>query len=176
MSMRSSAIAALGLLAWGFTACSNNATAPAAPQTSLVAVTPQGGASGVSPTSPIVMQFSHAMQSGMQVYATLHEGDVTGPVIPCTATWSSDSTMLSLVPSSPLKSTTQYTLHIGGGMEDANGNVIDMTQYGSMMGGQWARGSMMSGGGMMNGGGNEMGPGWLGTNGMYGMVFAFTTS
>jgi hypothetical protein len=44
-----------------------------------------------------------------------------------------------------------------------------------MLGGQWATVSVMTGGGMM-GGGNEMGPGWQGTNGMYGMVFSFTTS
>ena len=159
----------------GLTACSNNPTGPAALQTSFVAVAPQGGATGVSTTGPIVMRFSHAMQPTMQMYASVHQGDVTGPVIACLAAWSSDSTVLTLTPSSPLASATTYTLHVGGGMKDANGNVIDMTRYGAMMGGQWATGGMMTGGGMM-GGSHEMGPGWQGTNGMYGMVFSFTTS
>ena len=175
MSIRPAAIAALGLLTGSLGACSNNPAAPLAPQTSLVAVTPQGGTSGVTPTASIVMQFNHAMPPTMQMFAALHEGDVTGPLITCTATWSSDSTTLTLTPSTPLTSATRYTLHVGGGMKDAGGNVIDMTQHGPMMGGQWASGSMMTGGGMM-GGGSEMGPGWQGSNGMYGMVFAFTTS
>ena len=47
---------------------------------------------------------------------------------------------------------------------------------GQMMGGQWASGSMMTGGGTMGGDGSMMGPGWQGANGMYGMVFSFTTA
>ena len=170
------AIASLSVLAATLAGCSNSPTSPTAPRTSLVAVTPQGGASGVSPTSSIVMAFSHAMASGMQVYADLHEGAVTGPVVPCTATWSSDSMTLTLTPSAPLKAATKYSIHVGGGMKDANGSVIDMAQFGPVIGGVWADGSMMTGSGMMNSGHDEMGPGWQGTNGMYGMVFGFTTT
>jgi hypothetical protein len=47
---------------------------------------------------------------------------------------------------------------------------------GQMMGGQWASGSMMTGGGTMGGNGSMMGPRWQGANGMYGMVFSFTTA
>ncbi|HXJ32168.1 MAG TPA: Ig-like domain-containing protein [Gemmatimonadales bacterium] len=126
-----------------------------------------------------MMAFSHAMGSGMEMYASLHEGDVTGPTVPGFMTWSSDRMTLTFAPMHPLKSATAYTLHMGGGMKDADGNPLDMTAH-SMMGGQWASGSMMNGGSMMGGGGpmsgQEMGPGWVGSNGMFGMVFQFTTA
>lgn len=169
------AIAAFALTAL-LAACATSPTSPAAVRTSLVAVAPAGGATAVSPTTAVTMTFSHAMMPGMQAYADLHMGSVTGPVVACLATWSSDSTMLTLTPMAPLARGTMYTLHMGGAMTDATGQVIDMSQYGPMMGGTWADGGMMTGGGMMNSGHTEMGSGWQGTNGMYGMIFSFTTS
>jgi hypothetical protein len=148
-------------------------TGAAAP-TELLSVSPPGGATGVSPTASIVVRFSNAMHGGMEQYFSLHQNGIAGQAIACTASWSGDRMTLTLMPAMPLPAATQFTLHVGGGIMDADGNVIDMMQNGSMMGGQWATGSMMIGGGMMNGG--EMGPGWMGTNGMYGMVFVFTTS
>ena len=184
MRSRTATIALLSAVLGGAWGCSTTATGPApgtsAGLTALVSVTPKGSATGIDPSAPIVVAFSHAMYAGMEMYVSLHEGDVTGPTVAGTATWSTGRDTLTFTPSAPLKAATQYTLHVGGGMKDASGNVIDMTQYGSMMGGQWATSSMMTGGGMMGGGGpmsgQEMGPGWAGTNGMYGMVFSFTTS
>src|ERR1051326_7987902 len=86
--------------------------------------------------------------------------NVTRPVVSCTATWSSDSMTLTLTPMAPLVHGTMYSLHVGGGMRDADGQIIDMSQYGPMMGGDWADGGMMTGGGMMNPSHDEMGPGW----------------
>ena len=179
MSLRVTRITTLGVIAVALYACSNTATSPGV-QTSLVSVSPSGGATSVSTSSSVQVRFNHAMASGMEMFVSLHEGDVTGPVVACTATWSNGRDTLTLMPSTPLKPATRYTLHLGGRMKDANGNVVDMSQYGSVMGGQWASASMMNGGGMMGGGGpmsgQEMGTGWAGTNGMYGMVFSFTTS
>jgi hypothetical protein len=179
MSVRTAAVAIVSALLVGTTACSGTATGPTPAATALVSVTPAGGAASVAPSAPIVIAFSHAMASGMEMYVSLHEGDVTGPTVPGVMTWSSDRTTLTFTPAAPLKSATAYTLHVGGGMKDADGNPIDMTAHG-MMGGQWASGSMMNGGGMMGGGGpmsgQEMGSGWMGSNGMYGMVFRFTTA
>lgn len=183
VTFRSAAVTVLSAGLGGALACSNatgptTATRPV-PAT-LVSVSPKGGATSVDPTSPIVVTFSHGMSGGIEMFVSLHEGDVTGPTVTCTAMWSTDRSTLTLMPSAPLNAGTQYAIHVGGGMKDANGNVIDMTQYGSTMGGQWATASMMNGGGMMGGGGPmrgmEMGAGWSGTNGMYGMVFSFTTS
>lgn len=181
MSLRTATIALARAALACTVACSGAATGPTSTSavTALVAVTPAGGATSVAPNAAIVMTFSHAMASGMEMYFSLHEGDVTGPIVPGVMTWSSDRMMLTCTPMNPLKSGTGYTLHLGGGMRDANGNSIDMTAHG-MMGGQWASGSMMIGGGMLGGGGpmsgQEMGPGWMGSNGMYGMVFHFTTA
>lgn len=168
----------LGALISGLTACTSSTGPATTPVTTLVSVSPAGGAS-VSPSAPVVITFNHGMSTGMEMYVSLHEGDVTGPTVACTKTWSTDRDTLTLTPSAPLKAATQYTLDVGGGMKDANEDVIDLTQHGAMMGGQWATSSMMTGAGMMGGGGpmsgQEMGPGWAGTNGMYGMVFSFTT-
>ncbi len=181
MRRRTMVVTLVGMLVGGLAACTTNSTGPAAvPLTALVSVTPAGGAAGVPSNVPIVVTLSHGMSSGMEVYVSLHEGDVTGPTVPCTAAWSSDRTMLTFTPAAPLSAATHYTLHVGGGMKDADGNPIDMTAHGMQIGGQWATDSMMTGSGMMGGGGpmsgHEMGPGWLGSNGMYGMVFSFTTA
>ena len=169
------AVLTLATLTAVLAACGTSSTAPAV-RTSLVSVAPTGGSTAVSPSTAVTMTFNHAMMPGMQAYADLHAGSVTGPVVSCVATWSSDSTTLTLTPMTPLTHGTMYTLHVGGGMRDATGQMIDMTQFGPMMGGTWLDGGMMTGGGMMNASHDEMGPGWQGTNGMYGMSFSFTTS
>lgn len=179
MSMRLAAIAFVSAMLAGTLACSGATTGLTSVATSLVSVVPAGGAGSVSTSAPIVMTFSHAMASGMDMYVSLHEGDVTGPAVAGVMMWSGDRMTLTFTPTNPLKPATAYTIHLGGGMTDADGNPIDMTAHG-MMGGEWASGSMMAGGGMMGGGGpmsgQEMGPGWIGSNGMYGMVFHFTTA
>ncbi len=165
---------ALPLLA----ACAG-ADTPAAPATVLAAVVPTGGAVGVDPAGIVTVTFSHALMAGMEQYAALHQGDVTGPVVAGTWALSPDRTKLTFTPAVPLQSKTKYTIHLGGGMMDASGRPVNMDP-GQMMGGQYAGGSMMTGGGMgggmMNGGSGMMGPGWQGANGAYGMVFSFTTA
>jgi Big-like domain-containing protein len=145
-----------------------------APLTAVASVVPAGGSTGVDPTAPIVVSFTGMMRPGMELYAALHEGDVTGPVVRGSWTWSADRTTLTFTPAAPLKSQTRNTLHLGGGMRDAAGHPIDYSRCVSQYGGKWATSEMM-GGGMM-GNGSMMGPGWLAANGTYGMVFTFTTA
>ena len=149
--------------------CSQNPTAPA-PLTAVASVVPAGGSTGVNPSAPIVISFTGMMQSGMEVYAALHEGDVTGPVVSGAWTWDASRTTLTFTPATPLKSQMSYTVHLGGGMTDAAGKPLDYSRCVSQFGGQWATS------GMMGGNQNMMGPGWRGTNGTYGMLFTFTTS
>ena len=178
MSLRIATLTVVTAALAGSVACSPGATGPSAPATALVSVAPTGGAANVNTGAAVVITFSHAMASGMEIYVSLHKGDVTGPTVPGIMTWSADRMMLTFTPDAPMDSAAVYTLHIGGGMRDADGHPIDMTANG-MMGGQWATGTMMTGGGMMGGGvmgGPEMGPGWMGGNGMYGMVYTFTTA
>ncbi len=150
--------------------CAKDGTAPAV-KTEVLDVIPTGGATGVDPTQPIVVSFSGPMQMGMEMYVALHEGDVRGPVVPGTDTWSADGKTLTFTPAAVLKPGTAYTLHLGGGMLDADGDEIGYDECVDRMGGQWATQQMM-GGGMGSG---MMGPGWQNANGSYGMIFTFTT-
>jgi hypothetical protein len=154
-------------------------TAGTAP-TSLVSVEPQGGATDVDPGAPIVVTFDHAVDPSMTEYVALHEGDVRGPEVPGAWELSEDSTRLVFTRDEPLKAATEYTLHLGGGMTDAEGHHLDVRTEGTHMGGEWATDSMMSGGmhGGMDGGGHDhMGEGWdHPENGSHGLVFTFTTA
>lgn len=162
-------------------ACSSAPTAPAtdnpAPTTSataLVAVSPDGGATGVSLGTTMTMRFNGPMAAGMEQYVDLHDGTVAGPIHPMSCTWSADRTTLTCVPSTPLQDHTMYTLHLGAGMMAAGGGAVNM-EPGTGMGGQWVMGGMMGGlhaGQQMS----MMGGDWRGSNGSYGMMFAFTTS
>lgn len=159
-------------------ACSEDPATPAEDGlTQLATVIPAGGSTGVDPNAPIVIEFTHAMQHGSEMYVALHEGGVTGPVVAGTWTWSTDGTRLTFTPASPLKPRTTYTIHIGGRMRDADGHPVGFTEHGQHMGGQWATSQMMmTHGGMMQGWSGHMGSGWQHANGTYGMVFPFTTA
>jgi Bacterial Ig-like domain len=142
--------------------------------TELVSVMPSGGSTGVSATGPMVMTFSHPMMAGMEQYLDLHQGNAPGPLVAITCTWSGDRLTVTCVPGQPLQPKSPYTLHVGGGMMDADDHPVDMTQHQSQTGGQWLMPGMMGGmhaGAPMSG----MGAGWKGANGSYGMVFTFTT-
>ncbi|HEU4566198.1 MAG TPA: Ig-like domain-containing protein [Gemmatimonadaceae bacterium] len=155
-------------------ACNDSSsTAPEQAQpTAVTDVVPAGGAAGVSTTAPIRITFSHSMRAGMEAYVALYQGPIaTANRVAGTPAWSPDRTMLTFTPAAPLVPHTTYSLHIGGGMMDANGRPIDYSQC-QRLGGQQVMSGMM-GGGMAGG---MMGTGWQGANGGYGMVFTFTTA
>lgn len=158
-------------------ACSGGSGTGPDAGTVLLDVVPAGGSSGVSVDTTITITFNHPMNPAMSQYASVHEGDVSGPVMQGTWSWSADTTALMFMPASALKPATTYTIHVGGGMMDADGQPVDLSQYGPGCGGQTATAGMM-GGGMGSGGmgSDEMGAGWQGSDGNYGMVFAFTTA
>lgn len=143
--------------------------------TTVLSVVPAGGTTNVDPSGPIVVEFSHAMRMGMEQYAALHEGGVAGPVVQGTWSWSDGYTKLTFTPATPLKPAAQYTIHLGGGMLDAHGSMLNYQHCTSQHGGQWVTGSMM-GGSMMGGTTGMMGSGWQHASGTYGMVFVFTTA
>lgn len=123
----------------------------------------------MDPRAPIVVEFSRGMTSGMEQYVALHEGDVTGPVVQGTWSWSTDRRTLTFTPAAPLEAQTRYTFHLGGGMRDADGNLLNYDHCAGSHGGQWATQGMMGGVSSM------MGDGWRHANGTYGMIFSFTT-
>ena len=172
-------MAVLGLVA--VAACGEDGMVAPELDTALLAVFPQGGSTGVDPTGPIIIEFTHVMMEGMEEYADVHEGAMEGPLVEGAWSWSGDRTRLTFTPSQPLKSQTQYVIHVGGGMQDQHGQHINYEQHGSQMGGQWMTEQMYQGGqhghGMGGGHGGGMGAGWVHpTNGSYGMVFYFTTA
>lgn len=164
-------------------ACSHDGTTPEVLEvTLLLSVVPAGGASDVDPDGPIEVRFEHPMMSGMESYALLHLGDVTGSAVEGAWSFSPDRTVLAFAPGSPLRPSTRYTIHLGGGMIDGEGHPVDWQTHGPGMGGEWATDAMMGSGmgpGMgMDGpaGAGHMGSGWEHANGSYGMVFSFTTA
>jgi methionine-rich copper-binding protein CopC len=152
-------------------ACSSS-TAPM-PSTAVSSVSPAGGATAVTTSTSFTMTFSDSMMLGMEAYVSMHRGTVSGPVVPMTGHWSGDHRQLTMTPNAALAPGTMYFVHMGGGMMDGNSQPIDYSQC-SGFGGQSATSSMM--GGSMGGMAGEMGTGWAGTDGNYGMMFSFTTS
>ncbi len=181
----------LGVLLMGTAACSDGGAVVAPPgpeETVLLDVVPQGGSTNVSRTDPIVVRFDHPMQEHMSQYADLHEGNVDGPVVDGMWGWSDGHMTLTFTPAEPLKPSTMYTIHLGGGMMDHEGDPVNFDRHGGQMGGHWV-GEEMFNAGMMGGGPGggssaggpaggmaHMGDGWRHQNGSYGMAFGFTTA
>ncbi len=170
----------IGLLAGAallLMACGEEINAPPG-DTALLSVTPVGGATDVDPNTPVTLEFEHAMHADM--YVALHEGgDVSGELVDGAWTWSDDTTRLTFRHMMPLDSMSDYCIHIGGGMMDAEGHTVDLEQHGHDMGGEWVTEQMMDqrmmqGGGMM-GDDDMLGAGGIYENGTYGMIFTFTT-
>ena len=163
-------------------ACSEGLGPETTEAAALLSVQPAPGTVGVEVGTTVTVVFDHAMAPGMDAYMALHEGDVSGPEVPGTWMMSGDHMTMTFTPAEPLKAATVYVIHVGGGMMDGDGHVVNLERHGLEMGGHWATGSMMTGGmgsGMTGGGldGHHMGDGWgHPTNGSYGMVFSFTTA
>src|SRR5512144_1129531 len=104
-------------LALGASACGSS-TAPVS-RSVVASVSPAGGSTGVSTGATMIVTFSGPMRGGMEMYAALHQGSVTGPVVPGSWMWSADHMQLMFTPTMPLQAHTTYTMHLGGGMLDA---------------------------------------------------------
>ena len=102
----------------GLTGCGDdNATAPDS-ETVLESVSPAAQATGVDPSTPVVMRFNGPMASGMEQYVDIHQGGIDGPVVPMTCTFSADRTTLTCTHDEPLRARTPYTIHVGSAMMD----------------------------------------------------------
>ena len=150
--------------------CSDS-TAPST--ATLSAVSPAPSATAVATSTTVTLTFGQPMMAGMEQYVDLHQGGITGPLVPMNCVWSPDATTLTCTPANPLAPGTQFTIHCGAGMTDAKDHWTDMGEW-TGMGGQWVTSGMMGGmhDGQMVG---MMGAGWKhGTH--YGMMFTFTTA
>jgi hypothetical protein len=165
-------LGAAGALATGLLAGCGDSTG--ASHASLAAVNPAPAATAVAATTPITLTFGQSMMSGMEQYMDLHEGSMAGPTVPMGCGWNLAGTVLTCVPADSLADGTHYTIHVGAGMTDAHGDMMDMSGW-PTMGGQWATSGMMGGthAGQPLG---MMGSGWMDGSGHYGMTFGFTTN
>jgi hypothetical protein len=84
----------------------------------------------------------------METRVVIHEGSVTGPAVAGDASWSSDHTRLTFVPSSAFNPRTTYVIHLAGDMRDLDGNFLDHAGC-NARGGQVVTNRMM---GNLNGG------------------------
>ncbi len=141
---------------------------------SFTSVSPAPGAVGVPVGSPIMLRFGGGMAAGMEQFIDLHQGDLSGPVVPMSCAWSADATVLTCTPASPLAAHTTYATHMGGGLMSRAGSVIDYAPA-LAVGGRWIMGGMMTGSHGGRGWGMMTGD-WRNANGSYGMVFTFTTA
>ena len=141
----------------------------------LLSISPSSGATGVDPSVPITLAFSHPMMVGMEMLVAVHEGTVTGATIAGTSIWSADRTRLTFTPSEPLKPRMTYVVHLSPNLKDGGGHAIDLAACAQSVGGSAVAGSMMSGGTM---GPGMTGAGWQPGSGVwgYGMFFVFTTA
>lgn len=160
---------ALGLAGCG----EDNATAPNT-DTILESVSPTAGATGVNPSTSIMVRFSGPMAAGMEQYVDLHQGDISGPIASMNCTFSADRTTLTCT-HDQLQSHTGYTIHMGSGMMDAGGHPVEVESHGMAIGGEPVTGQMMGG---MHGGQpmGMMGQDWQDSDGHFGMEFTFQTS
>lgn len=158
----------------GGLACGDSGNGPATPATTLTSVSPAGGAANVAIDAPIVLTFSGAMATGMEALMDLHMGTAAATTMPMTCTWSADRTTVTCTHAAFAHGAT-YTMHVGGGMMDADDMPVGMGDMVNQMGGVWLQPGMMGG---MHAGQpmGSMGTGWMGANGSYGMMFTFTTS
>ncbi len=168
-------VAAIALA--GLNACDDDPTGtPSDEQVALTSVSPAGGAVNVDPNSQVTMEFNHPMAAGMEQYCAVHKGGVGGTEVPGHWEWSHNHQRLTFTPDQPFEHAHDYTVHVGGGMQDEHGHGMDFEQHGHGMGGEWVEEHMFGQGGGHMGGHDHQGDGWQHQKGMYGMTFSFTTA
>lgn len=145
--------------------------------TALVGVFPSAGAASVEAGSQIEVRFDSPIAPGAGHPIALQVGDCPGPVVAGTWSRTSDGMGLRFTPTQPLVPSTRYTIHVGGGLTDADGAIIDLELNGPTLGGDWVTLDMVMGMATMgmSMGQSHNGPEWRDPTGTYGLAFAFTT-
>ena len=96
----------------------------------VTSTSPANGATGVSPTAVMTMTFSETMDA-----ATINASNIalrataSGTVLTSTVTYNTSTRVATLTPSSPLTQSVNYTVSIGAGVKDAQGNAIVPTSF-----------------------------------------------
>jgi hypothetical protein len=156
-------------------ACSDGTQNAGTLEVALVRVSPRGGSMSVDPNTQVALEFDSRMANGMEAFCAVHIGELDGPEVGGRWDWSQDRHRLTFTPDQPLGTSVRHTVHVGGGLTDANGHRMNFEPHGFDMGGQWVDETTFGPGGMM-GGHPHMGEGWEHHNGTYGMAFPFSTA
>ena len=143
--------------------------------TALLTTIPAAGAAGVDVNAQIEVRFDSPIASGAGHPIALQVGDCPGPVVAGTWSRTADGMGLRFTSTQPLYPSTRYTIHVGGGLTDADGAIMNLDLNGPALGGTWVTLDMVMGMTGMGMGQSHSGPEWLYLNGMYGLAFAFTT-
>ncbi len=154
--------------------CAHEELTYRAPAAALAAVVPAGGAVAVDPAGTVVISFTQPLAAGMERFAALHAGDLSGDVVPGAWTLSPDRSTLTFAPAAPLARAATHTIHLGGSLKDSHGQPVDLGP-GRILGGQWVTAAMLSAAMPGSAATSMVGYGWLAPDGTYGMIFRFTT-
>lgn len=166
--------------------CSGSPTsgdlASTANSTALVSLVPSAGASEVTLMTDIEVRFNGTIPTTVRSYVALHVGECPGPVVGGMWSRSADGMGLEFAPFQPLIASTDYTIHVGGGMKDHSGEPFDLAGHGLGLGGEWVTEEMVRAPDGMGMGTDMMGQtithsglGWANPDGTYGMAFPFST-
>lgn len=145
--------------------------------TALVTTLPAAGATSVEVSTRIEVRFDAPLAPGIAHPIALQVGECPGPVVAGTWTLSADGMGLTFTSTQPLHPSTLYTIHVGGGVTDADAARTNLELHGRDLGGMWVTLDMVMGMTSMGMGMGPLhsGPEWRGSNGMYGLAFGFTT-
>ncbi len=95
----------------------------------VISTSPAAGATGVSPTAPITVTFSEAMD-----VSTITAANITlkvtssGAAVPGTVTYNAATRVATFTPNAPLAQTTGYTLTVSSAVKDLAGNPAGVTR------------------------------------------------
>ena len=155
-------------------ACSTS-TSVEVGSTALLTTNPAAGTAGVDVKAQIEVRFDSPIAPGAGHPIALQVGDCPGPVVAGTWSRTADGMGLRFTSTQPLDPSTRYTIHVGGGLTDADGAIINLDLNGLALGGTWVTLDMVMGMTGMGMGQSHSGPDWLYLNGMYGLAFGFNT-
>ena len=117
-------VAALLALGCSETSTENQST------TRLLSVTPLDGTADVSTSPTIEVRFDGPVSLDASMLIALQVGDCPGPVVQGSWSRSADGMTLTFSPMSPLDPGARHTIHVGGGMRDGEGRLIDFETHG----------------------------------------------
>lgn len=159
----------LTLAAMAAFACSDD---PASPpdELTIVSLSPTGEATNVDPGVVVEIEFSSPMAETMSDLVALHEDTPAGALAAGTWEWSPDHLFLRFRVNNRLREQTRYHLHLGGGLEDAQGHRLNFEHAMQFHHGDWCTDGM-AGGHHQFMHQHE----WQHRNGSFGMVISFTT-